>query len=602
MKPVHLFHIPVMGTGYTVDSPARVAPFGIDSVVSLVDDLLLDQVRLHYAKDMGREATPIGRSVKDGRALRVQAYMDLLQEIVDQRFGAIRDAAWSDPLKRQYFRMLPTDSLLRQDWLRSEQMADGAEREALRATLVARMVPGRIDANIMVKLDRPTYEGSEKLPEYYTDGKTALRGFANSTVDGSLVFSAGINQPLFTYMAELPQFRRDENGYLKKRIIIKVSDFRSAMIQGTFLARKGLEVSEYRIESGLNCGGHAFASQGELLPVLLDEFSRRRQELAEKHRPGIEKWYRNAGLPVPAQVGEHMPRVTVQGGIGNWGEMKRVLDFGFEGTGWGSPFLLVPEATPVDPATMELLRASTEDDLYLSDVSPLGVPFNNLRGSGSERDKRARIDSGTPGSACPKGFLSTSLEFSDRLVCTSSRFFQKKKIEQISATAELTAEQKATAVAAAMEKSCICDHLGNSALIALGEAEEHNSPQSVCPGPNIAWFNKIYSLEQMVDHIYGRGESLVPTHRPHMYATEIRMYVDYLRKILEKGTHERTYTEPFAKALAEGIAFCHQLAESTTPNVGENLESLKAWSKSEATRLREVVAASILGPELLAPA
>ena len=45
-----------------------------------------------------------------------------------------------------------------------------------------------------------------------------------------------------------------------------MSDFRSALIQGKFLAKKGLEVAEFRIESGLNCGGHAFATDGHLMP------------------------------------------------------------------------------------------------------------------------------------------------------------------------------------------------------------------------------------------------------------------------------------------------------------------------------------------------
>jgi hypothetical protein len=47
----------------------------------------------------------------------------------------------------------------------------------------------------------------------------------------------------------------DSEDKLNKKIILKVSDFRSAMIQGTF-GKKKVWVSEYRIESGLNCGGH----------------------------------------------------------------------------------------------------------------------------------------------------------------------------------------------------------------------------------------------------------------------------------------------------------------------------------------------------------
>ena len=76
-------------------------------------------------------------------------------------------------------------------------------------------------------------------------------------------------------------FFLDENGYLKKKIILKVSDYRSALIQGNFLAKKGLWVSEYRIESGLNCGGHAFATDGFLLGPILEEFKDKKEDLVE---------------------------------------------------------------------------------------------------------------------------------------------------------------------------------------------------------------------------------------------------------------------------------------------------------------------------------
>ena len=47
-NPVHKFYIPVMGTGYSVDTPIRVAKYGISSVISIVDDFLLEKVRAHY--------------------------------------------------------------------------------------------------------------------------------------------------------------------------------------------------------------------------------------------------------------------------------------------------------------------------------------------------------------------------------------------------------------------------------------------------------------------------------------------------------------------------------------------------------------------------
>jgi hypothetical protein len=53
------------------------------------------------------------------------------------------------------------------------------------------------------------------------------------------------------------------------------------MIQGNFLAKKGLWISEYRIESGLNCGGHAFATEGMLLGPIMEEFKLKKNDLIQ---------------------------------------------------------------------------------------------------------------------------------------------------------------------------------------------------------------------------------------------------------------------------------------------------------------------------------
>ena len=39
----HTFHIPVMGLGFTVDTPVKVAKYGISSVVSVIEDQLLER-------------------------------------------------------------------------------------------------------------------------------------------------------------------------------------------------------------------------------------------------------------------------------------------------------------------------------------------------------------------------------------------------------------------------------------------------------------------------------------------------------------------------------------------------------------------------------
>src|SRR5690606_5648422 len=109
----------------------------------------------------------------------------------------------------------------------------------------------------------------DPLPIEYSDALSALKGFALSQLKSSVVFSAGLNPRLYSFCEQFPDFFPTENAGPNKKIILKVSDYRSALIQGKFLAKKGLWVSEFRIESGLNCGGHAFATDGLLLGPIL---------------------------------------------------------------------------------------------------------------------------------------------------------------------------------------------------------------------------------------------------------------------------------------------------------------------------------------------
>src|SRR5690606_16100175 len=115
-------------------------------------------------------------------------------------------------------------------------------------------------------------------------------------------------------------------------------------------------------------------------------------------------------------------RVTVQGGIGTAEENSFLLEhFKLDGTGWGSPFLLVPEATNVDETTLDKLIIAEQSDFYISGSSPLGVPFNNFRGSSAELLRLERIKKGRPGSPCKKKYLVSNTEFTDNPICTASR-------------------------------------------------------------------------------------------------------------------------------------------------------------------------------------
>lgn len=289
----HLFHIPVMGTGHSIDSPIRVAHLGIHSVISIVDDLLCEKIRKHYCNEYDLPYTNIPRSAQDGRAQRIRAYLDTVAEIVSTKFEELKNLPlFEGTEKDRYFQLLPDSNSLKNSYNFISTLTDKENRQKFIKTLTERMTPGAIDVNIMAKVDAlKNDKNGEPLSAEYSDASAALRGFALSTLSSSVVLSAGFNPRLYSYLAEFRDFYRDQAGQLKKNIILKVSDFRSALIQGKFLAKKGLEISEFRIESGLNCGGHAFASEGLLLPVLLKEFREKKDQLAETFRPMIQSFY-----------------------------------------------------------------------------------------------------------------------------------------------------------------------------------------------------------------------------------------------------------------------------------------------------------------------
>ena len=591
-KSPHIIHIPVMGTGFSIDSAIRVAHFGISTVISIIDDLLVEKIRKHYCNEYSLPYSVIPRWAEDGRAKRIGAYLEMVKVIVGKNFKAVQALPFFEKNdKEKYFRMLPENNLLRIEWKKLLEMEPGNSRDEKSAQLTEQMNPGSIDVNIMAKVDRTNMDKKgNPLGEIYSDARSALRGYASTSLESSIIFSAGINQGLYSYMTEFKDFYRNDSGKIKKKIILKVSDFRSALIQGKFLAKKGLEVHEFRIESGLNCGGHAFASNGELLPVLLKEIREKRNHLSVSFRPLIQKHYEKMGWEFPEAVHTHEPLITVQGGIGTTGEINRLVkDFGMDQVGIASPFLLVPEATCVDEPTRLKLMGAVENDFYLSGASPLGVPFNNLRNSESQLWTEQQYDSGKPGSPCPKGFLKSNTEFTEDQICTASCDYQGAKIDEVDMlTPEVDARKSQHEKV--ILKTCLCDHLGNGALLKLGIARKDELPTAICPGQNTAWFNRDYSLLEMTDHFYGRTESLVDKVRPHMFAKEIQMYVDYFSNLVKESdgsTRTLKTLQAFYENMIDGLEYCMEIS-GAKPYIDENLDSIKEWVEVEKLRLVEI--------------
>ena len=87
---MHRIHIPVMGTGFSIDTPIRVAPFGISSVMSIMDDTLVEKVREHYCNKFNLDFLPITRWSEDSRAKRITAYINTVRKIVQIKFEEIK--------------------------------------------------------------------------------------------------------------------------------------------------------------------------------------------------------------------------------------------------------------------------------------------------------------------------------------------------------------------------------------------------------------------------------------------------------------------------------------------------------------------------------
>lgn len=551
-----------MGTGFSIDTPLKVAKYGISSVVSLVDDILIEQMREFHCKRLDLQYSEIREKDEDSRANRVTAYLNLLDEIVRDQVKALKSSPFEPGSEiTRYFEMLP-DSPLKASYSNMLSITDPAEKTGAQDALRRQAIPGSIDVNIMTKVDRDTYENGIKLPPERSDAMSALRGYANSSLSSSIIFSAGINRRVYGYLAHFDDFFPDDNGSLRKRIVLKVSDFRSAIIQGKYLAKRGLWVSEYRIESGLNCGGHAFATEGYLMGPILEEFKRKRTELIEQ----LHTLYNKAlvGKDYSPIQSPHEVRITVQGGIGTADENRFIMKhYAVDGTGWGTPFLLVPEVTNVDDAHLKKLSSAGKDDVYLSDRSPLGLPFWSLRISASEENRTRLANTPKPGSPCPKGYLVSDTEFTKVPICHASKTYQRRKLKQLAKcdtpSTQLTARKNLV-----LDKSCLCRDLAGS--VTLMHGIDNEAPPAVCCGPNIVNFNKIASLEEMVGHIYGRLSLLADSDRPHVFIRELSLYVDYMRRELLKeseGLLDRTakYFEDFKHNLHTGIEYYQELAE-----------------------------------------
>ena len=224
MTKGHTFHLPVMGIGFTIDTPLKVAHYGIDSVIFITDDILLEKMRKMYSEKFNLPFQGIDNSTPDGRSHRITSYLNMIKQLAEKKFEELKDASIEkgEELKK-YFDLLPDTSTLKKEFQElTDKITDFSE---IKKWLNENLKFGDINVNIMTKIDKVNYFKKEALPQQYNDAHAALRGFAESDLESSVVFSAGMNPRLFSYIEEFDDFYPNEKGEIKKRIILKVSDY-----------------------------------------------------------------------------------------------------------------------------------------------------------------------------------------------------------------------------------------------------------------------------------------------------------------------------------------------------------------------------------------
>jgi hypothetical protein len=174
------------------------------------------------------------------------------------------------------------------------------------------------------------------------------------------------------------------------------------------------------------------------------------------------------------------------------------------------------------------------------------------------------VAEGRPGSVCPKQLLVSNTEFTERPICTASKQYQKFKISNIDQQEESQNQFEST-LNKITEKACLCLGLASSALLKnkiVKEEEGHSV--SVCPGPNIAYFSGKFTLQNMIDHIYGRINVIKRNDRPNFFVKELSLYVDYLKNLINdlsisSPEAEIKKIQSFRKNLMEGVAYYKEL-------------------------------------------
>ena len=95
----------------------------------------------------------------------------------------------------------------------------------------------------------------------------------------------------------------------------------------------------------------------------------------------------------------------------------------------------------------------------------------------------------------------------------------------------------------------------------------------------MAYFNKIMSLKDIADHIYGRIDILAKKNRPQMFVKELGLYLSHLSNKIEEiegipSRQQQKYLDSFSKNLEQGINYYLRFSEQVKESYKESFEHL----------------------------
>jgi hypothetical protein len=162
--------------------------------------------------------------------------------------------------------------------------------------------------------------------------------------------------------------------------------------------------------------------------------------------------------------------------------------------------------------------------------------------------------------------LALNKEYSPQGICTASKRYQEIKLEELDRErGQITQGEFQKKKEKITEKACLCVGLVNSAYMEQKlEIKGEKQGVVICPGPNLAFFNKEVSLSTMVKHIYGNDNILSDENRPNMFVNELKLYVDHLKNEITDFSETITNNQikkwkNFKENLLNGISYYEQM-------------------------------------------